>query len=157
MKIKDFIKMNKSIIITFLVFEIVLYGGFYLNLKLELRVAEYNDYSEVDINSQEALEVVKSEHEEWLQGREDRSDYGYIKEIKYTHDYETYNGEFYTIIIMDNGHNFLYGISEDMKCVVQKYISFFEYSQNGNSDDSYDTKVYDIVFDSLFKQNIRDI
>lgn len=113
MKIKNFIKMNKSIIITFLVFEVVLYGAFYLGLKSEMKGVEYRDYSEVDINSRKALEIVKDEHE---------NANGDIKEIKYTHDYETYNGKFYAIVKTYNEEYYIYEVYEISENIICRFL-----------------------------------
>lgn len=72
MQIRKFIKINKTIILIFLIIEIILWLCFYFFIKLEVTDEIINSYSEININSDEALKVVKNEHKKKLK-------YGYIK------------------------------------------------------------------------------
>lgn len=155
MKIGNFMKANKRVIVIFLIIEVILYICFYLSIKLEMTDEPNLSSSEIDINSREALEVVKNEHEKEMQRIGKNNDYGYIKEIKYTHNYEISDGVFCAIVKMNSGDCFLYEISESMDCRLQQHIQgALSYENMFNIYFDRRAYIYDIYND--YKDNISE-
>ena len=147
MQIRKFIKINKTIILIFLIIEIILWLCFYFFIKLEVTDEIINSYSEININSDEALKVVKNEHKKKLK-------YGYIKKIKYTHDYEKSEGVFCAVVETSSGECFLYEISSNMKCIIEREVGIRIFK---NDRDIYLHDIYNDYKDNISEWKIAEI
>lgn len=153
MKIIDFIKMNKRIILVFFIIEIILFLFQFMSIKaIELKVRENpsSSDSKVDINTHEALELVKNKYNEMMQKTDKNNNYGYIQQIRYTHEYENEkynkNRSFYAMVETSGGDALLYRVTADMECTNIDRTLYEEMSlQGGNRYVTF----FDIYYDYL--------
>ncbi len=162
MQIRNFIKINKTVILIFLIIEIILCLCFYFFIKSEVTDEVSNLYSEININSHEALKVVKNEHEKKMQEiSKDEIKYGYIKTIKYTHNYEKLKGVFCAVVETSSGECFLYEISSNMKCVIQREVGWISYEDGirifKNDRDIYLHDIYNDYKDNISEWKVAEI